>query len=74
MTKSREKTPHLPAADWFAAGGFRTIVLAALTLIGIVLCALLAWPFIAPIAWALALAVCSVRFTHGCYSGSSVRT
>lgn len=57
MTKSREKTPHLPAADWFAAGGFRTIVLAALTLIGIVLCSLLAWPFIAPIAWALALAV-----------------
>lgn len=57
MTKSREKTPHLPAADWFAAGGFRTIVLAALTLIGIALCSLLVWPFIAPIAWALALAV-----------------
>lgn len=46
-----------PDSDWITGGGFRTLVLAAVTVGGIYLCALLVWPFLAPIAWALALAV-----------------
>jgi predicted PurR-regulated permease PerM len=44
-------------SDWFTGGGFRTLALAAATVGGLYLCSLLVWPFLAPIAWALALAV-----------------
>jgi predicted PurR-regulated permease PerM len=43
--------------DWITSGGFRTLVLTAITLGGLYLCALLVWPFLAPLAWALAFAV-----------------
>ena len=48
---------HKPDSDWITGGGFRTLVLAAATVGGLYLCSLLVWPFLAPIAWALALAV-----------------
>lgn len=48
---------HKPESDWITGGGFRTLVLAAATVGGLYLCSLLIWPFLAPIAWALALAV-----------------
>ena len=52
MSKATE-----PSNDWIAGGGFRTLALTAVTIGGLYLCALLVWPFAAPIAWALALAV-----------------
>jgi predicted PurR-regulated permease PerM len=50
------------SSDWITSGGFRTVALAAVTVGGLYLCALLVWPFIAPLAWALALAVLSAPF------------
>ena len=45
------------AHDWTSRRQIRAIVLAIATAIGIYLCWRLAAPFIAPLAWALALAV-----------------
>jgi predicted PurR-regulated permease PerM len=56
-------TPSVPAdGDWGSRSHLRTLVLLAATLGGIVLCYLLALPFLSALVWALALAVVCAPF------------
>lgn len=51
-----------PSSDWLMSGGIRTLTLVAVTAGGVAVCALLLWPFLAPLVWALALAVLFAPF------------